>query len=122
MKQLDEIRGRLEAVENLATISRGMVTVYQSQRDVARLLNAVQGVLDLHKPSRVNHEKYNSDGTLISYTVTHDGPCEACSSPEVSSRHCEDCERGVCEGVSVGSRSPWPCPTVEALTSALDPS
>ena len=93
--------------------------------DVAYLLtelqkrdNALARVEALHRPSRREHARYNSDDTLISYTVTEDGPCVACY-PETRPTHCEDCDDESCTGNSSNwNRQPWPCPTRAAVTAA----
>uniref|UniRef100_UPI003F4944A2 hypothetical protein n=1 Tax=Arthrobacter silvisoli TaxID=2291022 RepID=UPI003F4944A2 len=95
--------------------------IAHAREDVPRLLAALDGVLALHQPSKVHRQRHNAEGTLISYTVTEDGPCEACY-PETGTRHCEDCNDydDLCEGVSESWRVSWPCPTVAAITTALE--
>lgn len=88
--------------------------------DQARLLAAVKAVTEVHKPAKVQRTKYNADGTLISYTVTEDGPCVVCYPPFIT-QHCEECEDydETCGGVTGAASRPWPCPTVAAVVAAL---
>jgi hypothetical protein len=93
-------------------------------QDRAKLLAALEAVTAIHKPSTVRRTKYNGEGTLISYTLTEDGPCHACYPPAVASTalHCEDCGEGsygLCDGVQTVISRPWPCPTITAITTAL---
>lgn len=84
---------------------------------VAQLLARIDAVTELHRPARRNHTSYNSDGTLIAYTVTEDGPCVACY-PDYITQHCEECEDydDTCGGVTGPVIQPWPCPTIKAIT------
>ena len=87
---------------------------------VARLTAALEAVLTVHKPARRDHTSYNANGTLLTYTVTEDGPCVTCYPAHVT-RHCEECEDydDTCEGVEGMASHPWPCPTVAAIENAL---
>lgn len=99
---------------------RDAVFIAAAPTDTARLLAAVKAVTEVHKPAKVQRTKYNAEGTLISYTVTEDGPCVVCYPPFIT-QHCEDCDDydETCGGVTGAASRPWPCPTVSAVEAAL---
>lgn len=113
--RLQAIRAELEAASNYP----GPATLEVSEANVPRLLAAVEAVVVLHKPLDV----FEYDDVNDTFKLDDDGEqipagsfCQTCSDSDVI-QDIEDCEydiSGTYGGVS------WPCPTVTALTAAIE--
>lgn len=118
MTALDEflapIRERLAAAPDKNFIGRAATEMQLLGTDVPRLLAALDGVLALHQPITVY--EYDLDKGELNEDKVMAELCRECTGDSVIDA-IGDCEY---DPTDYHDETPWPCPTVAAINSALE--